>query len=193
MNTESCRCAHVYRYLPPGQIVARAMTYIDEVLLQFTLQFSGSLLIECVDDASGTPPQATEDSPALQCAGAALELIADGLFISAVRGDEPRIESSGGHRFTHQTSSLIGPRTRRFVGQCSIDLLGGRNPGTTVSGSLQYTLDVTAAAPSDPVVGSDMWSARYDRSLASIGAVVLAPVTVSTEHAARLYPVRRAS
>lgn len=193
MNADPLWPGDAYRYVPPVQIVASAVTYIDEVLLQFTLGFSGSLLIECVDNTSGVTAQATEDSPALQCAGAALDLIADGLFISAVRGDEPRIESNGGHRFAHQTSSFTGPRTRRFVGQCVIDLPDGQNRGTTVSGSLQYTLEVTAAAPSDPVAGAEGWSERYDRSLASIGAVVLAPVAISADRAARLYPVRRAS
>lgn len=191
--TDPCRCADAFRYLPPEQVVARAATYIEEVLLKFSLSFSGSLLIECVDTPSGTSQQPTEDSPALQVAGAALDLIADGLFVSSIRGDEPRIESSGGHRFTHQASSITGQRTRRFVGQCVIDLPAGPGCATTVSGSLQYILQVTASAPSDPVDCVGGWSERYDRSLASIGAVVLAPVAVSADRAARLYPVRRVS
>ncbi|MEO9139535.1 MAG: hypothetical protein ABI345_10765 [Jatrophihabitans sp.] len=189
----NCRCADAFRYVPPGQVVARAATYIEEVLLKFSLSFSGSLLIECADTPSGTSQLPAEDSPALQVAGAALDLIADGLFVSSIRGDEPRIESSDGHRFTHQASSITGPRTRRFVGQCVIELPAGPRCATTVSGSLQYTLEVTASAPSDPVDCAGGWSDRYDRSLASIGAVVLAPVAVSTERAARLYPVGRAS
>jgi hypothetical protein len=127
----------------------------------------------------------------LQVAGAALHRIADGLYISAVKGDQPLIESAGGHRFLHATSTLPAPRTRRFAGECIISMPAG--PGATepaISGSLGYTLDVTAAAPSDPPAGSGdgpLWSDHYDRTLASIGAVVLAPVPVAADRAARLY------
>jgi hypothetical protein len=58
-----------------------------------------------------------------------------------------------------------------------------------ITGSLGYTLDVTAARPSDPPArdGESMWTEHYDRTLASIGAVVLAPVPVAADRAARLF------
>lgn len=181
----------MYRYVPPAQVIARAVTYIEDVLLEFTLTFSGSVLVICPDVEDGP---ATEDRADLQIAGVALARIADGLFISAVRADEPTIESTGGrHRFTHARSCLTGSRTRRFAGECAIEIPGGSGvEEPAISGSLDYTLDVTAAAPSDPpggagAAGGEQWSDRHDRSLASIGAVVLAPVPVAAERAARLY------
>ena len=41
--------------------------------------------------------------------------------------------------------------------------------------------------------GAPMWSEHYDRTLASIGAVVLAPVPVAANRAARLYATRSAT
>ncbi|MCW2597358.1 MAG: hypothetical protein JWR06_2139 [Jatrophihabitans sp.] len=178
----------MYRYVPPEQIIAKAVTYIGDVLLEFTLTFTGSLRVTCsaADSAS-----ATEDRVALRIAGAALHRIADGLYISAMKGDRPTIESAGGHRFTHSASTRPGPRTRRFGGDCSIEIPGGSGVDEpAISGSLGYALDVTAAAPSDPPMQSGattMWTERYDETLASIGAVVLAPVPVATDRAARLY------
>jgi hypothetical protein len=173
----------VYRYVPPNQVVARAVTYIGDVLLEFSLTFTGSLTVVC-------PPSgaATTDRPALQLAGATLHRIADGLYISAVRSDRPTIESGGGHRFVHRAQSLAGPRTRRFSGECRIDIPGGRRADEpAISGTLGYALDVRALAPSDPPGASGGWLDRHAASFASIGAVVLEPVPVALERGARLY------
>jgi hypothetical protein len=176
----------VYRYVPPEQVIARAVTYIGDVLLEFALTFTGSLTVICSPDEASA---ATEEKPTLQVAGAALHRIADGLYISAVKADRPVIESAGGHRFTHATSTSLGPRTRRFAGECTILIPGGGAGKPAIAGSLGYTLDITAARPSDPPVqdGVSMWDEHYDRTLASIGAVVLAPVPVAANRAARLY------
>lgn len=189
--TKPRRRTDVYRYVPPEQIIAKAVTYIGDVLLEFTLTFTGSLQVSCSADESSF---ATEDRVGLRIAGAALHRIADGLFISAMKADSPTIESAGGHRFTHFSSTLPGPRTRRFVGQCAIEIPGGSGVDEpAISGSLEYALDVKAAAPSDPPMPSgatSMWTDRYDETLASIGAVVLAPVPVSADRAARLYATK---
>lgn len=172
--------------MPPEQVVARAVTYIGEVLLEFSLTFTGSLTVTCPPAEISEP---TEDRATLRIAGATLHRIADGLFISAVRADRPTIESSGGHRFTHSTTSVAGPRTRRFAGECVIEIPGGSAADEpAISGSLGYSLDVRALAPSDPPVSADdLWLDRHDRSLASIGAVVLEPVPVAADRAARLF------
>jgi hypothetical protein len=174
------RCQDVYRYVPPEQA-------IGDVLLEFELTFTGSLTVVCAPDEADAP---TEAKATLQIAGAALHRIADGLYISAIKADQPVIESAGGHRFTHATSTYPGPRTRRFSGECAIAIPGGGgNSEPAISGSLRYALDVTAARPSDPPAtnGASMWTEHYDRTLASIGAVVLAPVPVAADRAARLY------
>lgn len=178
----------VYRYVPPRQVIARAVTYIGDVLLEFALTFTGSLTVSCA-----TGDGATAIDERLQVAGAALHGIADGLYISAVKGDQPLIESAVGHKFLHATSTVCGPRTRRFAGECIIEVAGGTDAShPAISGSLGYTLDVTAAAPSDPPAdsGAPMWSEHYDRTLASIGAVVLAPVPVAADRAARLFSAK---
>ncbi len=173
----------VYRYVPPAQVVARAITYIGDVLLEFSVTFTGSLTVTC---PSG--PVAAELGP-LQIAGAALHRIADGLFISAMRADRPTIESTSGHRFTHHETTVAGPRTRRFSGECAIEIPGGTAAEElAVSGCLGYALDVRALAPSDPPLqGDGEWSARHDASFASIGAIVLEPVPVAADRAARLF------
>lgn len=168
--------------------MARAVTYIGDVLLEFTLRFTGSLTVVCPPGEVGAPP---EERATLRLAGATLHRIADGLFISAIRADRPTIESSGGHRFTPGTASVAGPRLRRFSGDCAIEIPGGAGadePGIT--GSLGYTLDVRAIAPSDPPPGEDaQWLARHDASLSSLGAVVLEPVPVAVDRAARLFAI----
>jgi hypothetical protein len=176
----------VYRYVPPNQPVARAVTYIGDVLLEFSLTFTGSLDVTCPPAEPGRPPA---ERPALQLAGATLHRIADGLFISSVRADRPAIESAGGHRFVHRCVSPAGPRTRRFTGECRIEMPGGGGPDEpAISGSLGYTLDVRALAPSDPPEASGGgWLERHEASLASIGAIVLEPVPVAADRAARLY------
>jgi hypothetical protein len=176
----------VYRYVPPEQAIARAVTYIGDVLLEFSLRFSGSLTVVGPAHEVSAP---LEQRPSLQVAGAALHRIADGLFISSLRADRPSIESSGGHRFTHSSTSIAGPRTRRFSGDCAIDIPGGRGADEpAISGSLDYALDVRALAPSDPPLqGDGGWLERHDASFASIGAVVLEPVPVAAHRAARLF------
>lgn len=176
----------MFRYVPPDQPIAQAVTYIGDVLLEFSLRFSGSLTVVCPPTEFSEP---LEDRASLRIAGAALHRIADGLFISAVRADRPTIESSGGHRFTHSSSTIAGPRTRRFTGECAIEIAGGvdaEEPG--ISGTLSYALDVRALAPSDPPVqGDGGWLERHDNSFASIGAIVLEPVPVAADRAARLF------
>ena len=176
----------VYRYVPPEQPIARAVTYIGDVLLEFSLSFTGSLTVVCPPDETGAP---LEDRPTPRIAGAALHRIADGLFISAMRADRPTIESSGGHRFTHGSMTVAGPHTRRFSGDCAIEIPGGTGADEpAISGSLGYLLDVRALAPSDPPVQETAdWLERHDTSFASIGAVVLEPVPVAADRAARLY------
>jgi len=179
----------VYRYVPPSQVVARAVTYIGDVLLEFSLTFTGSLTVTCPPTEPGGSPA---DPPTLLLAGATLHRIADGLFISVVRADRPVIESTGGHRFVHRASALAGRRTRRFSGECRIEIPGGSGAGEpAISGSLGYALDVRALAPSDPPESADPadggWRERHDASLASLGAVVLEPVPVAADRAARLY------
>lgn len=176
----------MYRYVPPEQPIARAVTYIGDVLLEFSLSFTGSLTVVCPPDETGAP---LEDRPTPRIAGAALHRIADGLFISAVRADRPTIESSGGHRFTHRSTAVAGPHTRRFSGECSIEIAGGTGADEpAISGSLGYDLDVRALAPSDPPAGeAGDWLDRHDASFASLGAVVLEPVPVAADRAARLY------
>jgi hypothetical protein len=176
----------VYRYVPPEQPIARAVTYIGDVLLEFSLRFTGSLTVVCPPDETAEP---LEDRATPRIAGAALHRIADGLFISAVRADRPTIESSGGHRFTHSSSTVAGPQTRRFSGECAIEIPGGSGADEpAISGSLGYTLDVRALAPSDPPLQGDAdWLERHDTSFASIGAVVLEPVPVAADRAARLF------
>lgn len=178
----------VFRYVPPNQAVARAVTYIGDVLLEFSLTFTGSLTVTCPPGEPGTAPG---DRPTLVLAGATLHRIADGLFISVVRADRPTIESTGNHRFVHRSTTLAGPRTRRFAGECRIEIPGGDGADEpAISGSLGYALDVRALAPSDPPDGTgpgDGWLDRHDASLASIGAIVLEPVPVAVDRAARLY------
>jgi hypothetical protein len=176
----------VYRYVPPEQPIARAVTYIGDVLLEFSLSFTGSLTVVCPPDETGSP---LEDRPTPRIAGAALHLLADGLFISAMRAERPTIESSGGHRFTHVATTVAGPRTRRFSGDCAIEIPGGSGADEpAISGSLGYVLDVRALAPSDPPLDDQGdWLDRHDTSFASIGAVVLEPVPVAADRAARLY------
>lgn len=179
----------MYRYEPPRQPVARAVTYIGDVLLEFSLTFTGSLTVTCPPAEPGESPG---ERPTLVLAGATLHRIADGLFISVMRADQPRIESTGGHRFFHRTTTLAGGRTRRFSGECRIEIPGGSTAGEpALSGSLGYALDVRALAPSDPPEADDaagpQWLERHDASLASIGAIVLEPVPVAADRAARLY------
>lgn len=180
----------VYRYEPPRQPIARAQTFIGDVLLDFSLTFTGSLDVLC---AVASPSQASASRSGAQVAGATLHRIADGLFISAVKADRPMIESEGGHRFVHVDSSSPLSHTRRFHGQCHIDIPGGsRSDEPAIRGSLDYVLDVRAAAPSDPPRGGSegpKWSERDDHTLAAIGAIVLAPVPVSAQRAARLFAV----
>jgi hypothetical protein len=175
-----------YRYVPPEQVIARAVTYIGDVLLEFSLTFTGSLTVTSAPAEASEP---TEEQLTLQLAGAALHRIADGLFVSAVRADRPTIESAVGHRFTHRTTSAAGPRTRRFAGECAIEIPGGQGAEEpAITGSLGYLLDVRAVAPSDPPAGAgDRWLERHESSLASIGAVVLEPVPISAGRAARLF------
>jgi hypothetical protein len=172
--------------VPPEQPIARAVTYIGDVLLEFSLSFIGSLTVVCPPDETGAP---LEDRPTPRIAGAALHLLADGLFISAMRAERPTIESSGGHRFTHVATTVAGPRTRRFSGDCAIEIPGGSGADEpAISGSLGYVLDVRALAPSDPPIDDQGdWLDRHDTSFASIGAVVLEPVPVAADRAARLY------
>jgi hypothetical protein len=169
--------------VPPEQVVARAVTYIGDVLLEFSLTFTGSLTVTCPPGESG------EQLATLQIAGAALHRIADGLFISAVRAERPTIESSGGHRFTHRSSAVAGAHTRRFSGDCVIEIPGGTAADElAISGSLGYALDVRAIAPSDPPMSREAgWLERHDTSFASIGAIVLEPVPVAADRAARLF------
>ncbi len=176
----------VYRYVPPAQIIAHAVTFIEDVLIEFSLRFTGSLTVICPADEADQP---MGDRPTPQLAGTVLHRIADGLIISSIRVDAPVIESNGGHRFTQTSAVLSGPRTRRFVGDCEINLPGRLRDGQpTVSGTLGYTLDVRAVAPSDPPIQtSPNWLARHENLLASIGAVVLAPVPVAVGQAARLF------
>lgn len=179
----------VYRYVPPNQAVARAVTYIGDVLLEFSLTFTGSLTVICPPTEPGVSPA---ERPTLLLAGATLHRIADGLFISVVRADRPVIESSGGHRFVHRSTTAAGAQTRRFSGECRIEIQGGSGADEpAISGSLGYALDVRALAPSDPPEPADPheggWLERHDASLASIGAVVLEPVPVAADRAARLY------
>ena len=181
-----CLIVDVFRYVPPEQPVARAVTYIGDVLLEFSLTFTGSLTVVSPAEEASAP---LEDRATPRLAGAALHRIADGLYISAVRADRPTIVSSGGHRFTHTATTTSGPRTRRFSGQCAIEIPGG--PGAeepAISGLLFYVLDVRALAPSDPPLErDDGWLERHHESFASIGAIVLEPVPVSTDRAARLF------
>lgn len=177
----------MYRYVPPEQPVARAVTYIGDVLLEFTLRFTGSLRVVCPPDETSAP---LEDRPTPRTAGAALHRIADGLFISFAHGDRPTIESSGGHRFVHSATTTAGPRIRRFSGECAVSIAAGTGVDEpAISGSLGYALDVRALAPSDPPLdaGDLGWLERHDNSLASLGAVVLEPVPVSADRAARLF------
>lgn len=176
----------VYRYVPPNQPIARAVTYIGDVLLEFSLTFTGSLTVACPPADPGRTPA---ERPGLQSTGSTLHRIADGLYISIVRADRPTIESEGGHRFVHRAATLAGPRTRRFSGECRIEMPGDGGPDEpAISGSLGYALDVRAIAPSDPPdPGAGGWLERHDASLASIGAIVLEPVPVATDRAARLY------
>jgi hypothetical protein len=85
--------------------------------------------------------------------------------------------------------AVAGPQTRRFSGECAIEIPGGAGADEpAISGSLGYVLDVRALAPSDPpVTGPGDWLDRHDASLASIGAVVLEPVPVAANRAARLF------
>lgn len=172
--------------MPPEQPIARAVTYIGDVLLEFSLRFTGSLTVVCPADETTKP---LEERATPRIAGATLHRLADGLFISAVRADRPTIVSSGGHRFTHCATTVAGPRTRRFSGACEIEIpIGSGADEPAISGSLGYTLDVRALAPSDPPLQANGgWLERHDESLASIGAIVLEPVPVAAERAARLY------
>lgn len=176
----------VYRYVPPDQPIARAVTYIGDVLLEFSLTFTGSLTVVCPPDETGAP---LEDRPTPRIAGAALHRIADGLFISAMRADQPTVESNGGHRFSPGSMTVADPNTRRFTGECGIEIPGGTGADEpAISGSLGYILDVRAVAPSDPPAReAGDWLERHDASFASIGAVVLKPVPVAADRAARLY------
>lgn len=179
----------VYRYVPPSQAIARAVTYIGDVLLEFSLTFTGSLTVTCPPTEPGESPG---ERPTLVLAGATLHRIGDGLFISVIRADRPTIESAGGHRFVHRSTTLAGPRTRRFSGECRIEIPGGSGAGEpAISGSLGYALDVRALAPSDPPSqdggSAPGWLEHHDASLASIGAIVLEPVAVAADRAARLY------
>lgn len=171
--------------MPPDQPVARAVTYIGDVLLEFSLRFTGSLTVVCPADETAAP---LEDRATPRIAGTALHRIADGLFIS-VRPDRPIIESTAGQRFTHRSTSIAGPHTRRFSGDCEVAIPGGMGADEpAISGILEYALDVRALAPSDPpVAGTEEWLDRHDESFASIGAIVLEPVPVAAERAARLY------
>lgn len=174
----------VYRYVPPEQPVAGAVTYIGDVHLEFSLRFTGSLTVVCPPDETDEP---LEKRATPRIAGAALHRIAEGMFISAVRGDRPTIESRGGHRFTHAATTVAGPHTRRFSGTCAIEIPGGADADQpAISGTLDYALDVRALAPSDPP-GESGWLERHLHSFASIGAIVLEPVPVSAERAARLF------
>ncbi len=179
-----------YRYVPPSQPIARAVTYIGDVLLEFSLTFTGSLTVVCPPTEPGESPG---ERPTLVLAGATLHRIADGVFISVVRADRPTIESAGGHRFIHRATTAAGARTRRFSGECRIEIPAGSGAGEpAISGSLGYALDVRALAPSDPPTTADDasnpgWLERHDASLASIGAIVLEPVPVAADRAARLY------
>jgi hypothetical protein len=172
--------------VPPDQPIARAVTYIGDVLIEFSLSFTGSLTVVCPPDETGAP---LEDRPTPRIAGAALHRIAEGLFVSALRADRLTIESTGGHRFSHGSMAVAGPQTRRFSGECAIEIPGGAGADEpAISGSLGYVLDVRALAPSDPpVTGPGDWLDRHDASLASIGAVVLEPVPVAANRAARLF------
>lgn len=173
----------VYRYLPPEQVVARAATYIGDVLLEFSLRFTGSLTVTCSPDEAHERP---ETRATLRLAGAALQHITDGLFVSTVTADRPTICSVLGHRFTHASTTVAGPRTRRFSGHCCIDI-GGGPPESAISGSLGYLLDVRAVAPTDPPGPAGAgWSEHHDESFASIGAVVLEDVDVPPGRGARL-------
>lgn len=176
----------VLRYVPPEQPIAQAVTYIGDVLLEFSLTFTGSLSVVCPPAEVSAPLQ---ERASLRIAGATLHRLADGLFISAVRADRPTIESTGGHRFTHESDAVAGPGTRRFSGTCTIEMPGGHGAGEPgISGSLSYALDVRALAPSDPPGrGEAGWLERHDNSFASIGAIVLEPVPVAADRAARLY------
>jgi hypothetical protein len=175
----------VFRYVPPSQMVARAVTCVGDVLLEFALSFTGSLLVVC-NDAEDV---VVEKRAALQRLGTALQRLADDIFVSAVRIERPTIESGRGHRFTHSTST-VDAHTRRFAGECVVEIqsLEGEHV-PSVTGSLRYSLDVTAAAASDPLTEADAarWTERYDQKLAAIGAIVLEPVPVTAERAARLY------
>jgi hypothetical protein len=177
LTIRSRRRNGTYRFVPPEQVVARAVTYIGDVLLEFTLTLTGSVLVVWPDGEPGAEPLG-----AAALTAAALHRIVDGLFVSVGRGDRPTIESSNGHRFRHSGSSVPGPRTRRFAGVCTIDLpAAGDAQHPAVHGSLGYRLDVTAAAPSDPpmLYGGPLWPEHYERTLAAIGAIVLAPVPVT--------------
>jgi hypothetical protein len=166
--------------------VARAVTYIGDVLLEFSLQFTGSLTVVCPPAETSEP---LEQRATPRIAGAALQRLAEGLFISAVRADRPMIESTGGHRFTHAETTLAGPQTRRFTGSCDIEFAGGAGADEpAISGTLGYALDVRALASSDPPgEAAGDWLERHDHSFASIGAIVLEPVPVTADRAARLF------
>ena len=176
----------VYRYVPPEQPVAQAITYIGDVLLEFSLRFTGSLTVVCPPAETNEP---LEERATPRIAGAALHRLAEGLFISAVRADRPTIESTVGHRFTHAETTVAGPHTRRFTGSCAIEIPGGAGADEpAISGTLGYALDVRALAPSDPPgQGAVDWLERHDHSFASIGAIVLEPVPVTADRAARLF------
>jgi len=86
-------------------------------------------------------------------------------------------------------TTVVGPDTRRFSGDCAIEIPGGAGADEpAISGTLGYLLDVRALAPSDPPVQERAdWLERHDASFASIGAMVLEPVPVAADRAARLY------
>ena len=188
MVAHGARRRDVYRYVPPEQVIARAVTYIGDVLIEFALTFTGSLTVTCSPDEAARRP---EDRVTLQIAGASLHRIADGLYISAVKADRPVIESAGGHRFTHATSTL--PRAADAAVRRRVrDLDPGRQARTNrrSAGSLRLRAGRhrrPRRATRRQQDGASMWNEHYDRTLASIGAVVLAPVPVAADRAARLY------
>jgi hypothetical protein len=147
-----------FRYVLPDSPIAAATADIGHVAVDLALTLSG-----CVQVVSPSPAEARS----------ALDHISEGVFVSGLGTETPRVTCTAKHTFTQAGATFVGPSTMVFNGGSVIDF--GQD-GVEVIGEVEYRLAVTVAPHNrevQPHTDAAAWFSRNGGTLASIGAIVL--------------------
>ncbi|HET9141331.1 hypothetical protein [Actinophytocola sp.] len=170
-----------FRYQLPETPVATASADIGHVAVRVELHLSGEL------DITTTPRRVPAETDALRaCTLRALRAMCRGLMVTGLGSYTPAIGSAAGNRFAQTGYQFHAPNTMAFAGRCSVGFAQNCECGmVTVTGEVQYSLDVTAMphngrmSEDDGAAKQNAWFLRYEQELASIGMLVLAGVPIA--------------